>query len=735
MGNRYRVSSRWLVTLLGITLAAPVGAQEQPEAEDPLVQAVADSAPSTPPELVRAARTLAGLDRPEEARKYLKALLAAKLSDEDLAKLAERPGAEAFLELASRENLAPEAKQVAEAVISAAQRQRLRPERLAELVKKLQDPSLEVRLAALDGLREARGAAVGPLMGVLADPNRAAEHPNVHAALVQLGPDAVRPLVAMLRAPDAPLVLRAIRVLGEMDAQEAIVHLLALFASEASPTEVRVAARAAVTKLVGRTPTNDEAVRLLVQWAQRYYDRRQPLGEDTEDLVETWCWDAAAGKCVAKRMLSHDASLLLAAELARSAFAAAPEDARIRRLYLATMLEQAVYSNGLDKPLPSGEGTPVAEAAEFGPEVIEDLLSDAMATGHVAAATAAAGILGGMPEACDLLYKDSRPTPLVRAARHADRRLRMAAVEAIVSLGPVKPFAGSSYVAEALGFFASSSGTRRVLVAGPMTEASRRLSGALSELGYEVDTAPNGREVIRLLRASGDYELALVDAALDAPPVDVVLQRLRHDCCTGLLPVGVLAEHGLLERARHMVRHDPLAEALPRPHTAEAVQWQVRRLLELLGRERVLHPQRQQQASRAMQLLAELSAAGQELYDLHRVQDSVLAALSVAQVAPDAAAVLGNLGTPRSQRALVEAASRWTRPLEIRKAAVEAFGYSVEHYGILLSTEEITRQYERYNQSRTLDVPTQKILGLLLDNIEAPTQSPKPAEPEQEEPK
>ena len=82
---------------------------------------------------------------------------------------------------------------------------------------------------------------------------------------------------------------------------------------------------------------------------------------------------------------------------------------------------------------------------------------------------------------------------------------------------------------------------------------------------------------------------------------------------------------------------------------------------------------------------------------------------------------MGNLGTPGSQRTLVDLASRSTLPFDLRMAAVESFRTSVEHFGILLTTTQVTRQYERYNESERLDASTQRVLGLLLDCIEART--------------
>ena len=90
-----------------------------------------------------------------------------------------------------------------------------------------------------------------------------------------------------------------------------------------------------------------------------------------------------------------------------------------------------------------------------------------------------------------------------------------------------------------------------------------------------------------------------------------------------------------------------------------------------------------------------------------------------------AAALLADLNSAESQRALAKVASRFTLPLELRKAAAQAFHRNTQQYGILLTTDEIHRQYRRYNESEKLDAPTRHILGLILDCLEAPTKTTK----------
>jgi len=732
MGHIYRVWIGLLIALVATFTWAPARAQEPepapeqvqveaPQPADSGVAAILATKPATPLEMVRAAKILAGHERPDLARDFLKKVLAANLDEQQLIALRESLGPEIFTEMASRPDLAPEAQQLGDAVLAAVGRHRQDSTRLAAIIAQLQDPSADTRYKAFVELRETGAAAVWPLTLVLADPGRAAEHAGVRAALVALGSDAVGPLTAVLESQDPKLIVEAVRVLGELKPGKVVVFLVASFASDQSDPEVRRAAEASLVKLTGQTPSKQAAIQLLAERAEEYFERLHPLREHLEGQVLIWTWDADAKQPVEKSYLAHDASLAIACRFARDAYSVAPENGHVRVLYLATMLEQAAYEKGLENPLETTAGSAGGRVAAFGPEVVEEVLAYALKNEHPPTAAAAARILGEIGKAETLLYQGPQPAPLVQATWHADRRVRFAAVEAILRLDPSRPFPGSSRVTEALLYFAASGGRPRALVAARRSEEAGRVGGYLAGLGYELDTATTARDAIRKLLSSPDYELALVDAGLQQPTVDFMLQQLRHDCRTAGLPVGVTARSGQLDRARHLVRRDPLAQAFSRPHTAEAVQWQVERLMGLLGRNRVLPAEREHQAAQSMKWLADLTGRDEKIYDLSRAQDAAMTALSVPRLAPDAVIVLGNLGTPQSQRALVELASRWTQPFELRLAAARAFRESIHQSGILLTTEQIMRQYDRYNQSETLDLNTQQVLGLILDYIEAPT--------------
>ena len=408
----------------------------------------------------------------------------------------------------------------------------------------------------------------------------------------------------------------------------------------------------------------------------------------------------------------------MAARWARDAYALAPDDPSVRLLYLATMLDAAAYENGLDRPLDEKDPA-VVEAKQFGVKTIDEVLEYAMAHGHPAAAAAAARLLGEIGKADELLYQGAEPAPLVLAVQSPDRRLRMAALEAIVRLQPSQAVRRLELRAAGVGLLRGQQ--RRPPCAGrrPEPRARRATWRECSRRPASRPTRPpTARSCCCQAARSPDYELALIDVSIDHPEIGMLLQQLRHDPRTASLRVGLIARAGHFEQAERLAGLDPLAKAFARPHDDQAFRWQLEQLATLAPQEFVGFEARQRQAAEALDLLAELSRSSGKLYDLRSVQDSVLAALYNPKLAAKAVAVLANLNSAESQRALVEVASRFTLPLALRQAAAKAFRQNTQKHGILLTTEEIRRQYRRYNESEKLDAATQHVLGLILDCLE-----------------
>jgi CheY-like chemotaxis protein len=514
---------------------------------------------------------------------------------------------------------------------------------------------------------------------------------------------------------------------GTRDPKLAVYLFVPLLHEKTAP-EVRAAAEAAVARLLGTTPTRPQAARQLAARVRQYLDRPHLLAADASGQATVWSWDETAKQPVPQTAAADQAGRSFAARLARDAWSLLPEDTQVRRLYLVAMLEEAAYQTGLDRPLPRDKDAPAGKAAALGVQAVEDALAYAMEHGHDGAAAAAAQVLGWQPGTGRLLHRQGQPCPLVQATRYPNPRVRLAAVEAIVRIEPQQSYPGASRVLEAIGFFIASKGSRRAIVASPTIAESQRISGYLAAMGLEMDWARSGRDLMRLAQQSPDYELVMIDAGIDRPTLDFVVQELRRDGRTALVPVGIFARDDQFDQARHVAEKTPRAEAFYRPHEQAVAQWQVDRILAMAGPRAVGAAERRRQAAMALQWLDALChQPSRRIYDLRRVEAPVLSAMNVPGLSTLAAAVLANLGTAESQRTLVDVASRSTAPAEDRTAALSAFRRSTQQYGILLTIPQIRLQYDRYNQSANQDAATQKILGLILDCIEAPTQAAGPS--------
>ncbi|MEN6405127.1 MAG: HEAT repeat domain-containing protein [Thermoguttaceae bacterium] len=691
---------------------------EIPMPEDPAVAAILATKPATPSECVRAASILAELGHPEAAKPLVKKVLDAKLDAAQLAALGDELGSAALVALANQASLLPESRQLADAVLAALASKRQDQKRIGPWIAQLQDPDVDRRLQAMSHLQAAGAAAVSPLVQVLADPSRAAEQENVRTVLAGMGQPAFRALLGVLDDADPKLAIQVVKTLAEMNDRKAAIYLLAAAESEESEPALRRAAVEAIEKISGGVPDRDAAAALLMKTALEYLDRRRLVDGAIGGRVDVWRWDDRKRTASVRRVDQDDAAMALAVRLAGDAYRLAPETPELRLLYLTAILDAAAHVHGLDRPLRDDDPAVVA-VKRFDVKTLERTLVYAMAHGRPAAAAAVVRRLGAMATAEELLNQGDRPSPLVLAVQSPDRRLRLAALETIVRLKPDKPFPGSSTVPAALGYFAAGSGDQRALVGAPNTVEARDLAGMLAAAGLETDTAANGRELLQLAVRSPDCELIWIDYSIQRPTVALLLQELRRDPRTAQLPIGVMAGAGFFADAERLVAGDPRSMAFARPHDAESMRWQKQQLGLIDPREQVPQSVRRQQAALALELLGELIRSSGKLYDLRRVEDDVLAALYHPKLSPLAAAVLSQMNSSESQRALVDLASRSVLPLEMRKSAAAAFRENVRRFGTRLTSQQVLDQYRRYNDSEHQDADTQRLLGLILDCLEA----------------
>jgi hypothetical protein len=713
-----------------------------PPTDDIVILAIRESKPTTPEALMQAVSQLLDYGAFDEARFYLAQLVAAKPTAGELAAVQRNFGTALFLRIAAEKRLAPLGAQVGQAVLRAAQQVNQDPVRLKKFAQQATDADATQREEALVELRNAGVAAVKPLLDIAGNRNLPEAQARARDALVALGESVVPPLLGVLEANNPELRIQAIAVLTRLNSSRVIPLLLRPALDSAEDERVQRIAQAALERLVGEVPSRSDAESLLARKAQEYFAGNAPLEADHNNLVTLWRWDAKQDAPVphvypvtpsavtlpsvrfpdeaSTPIEDVPASTIMAAMLARDLYALQPESADYRRLFLATHLEAGKSMSGLNSPLPTGPGTVHAMASLVAPEVLEDVLAWSIKNQHLPAAIAAAEVLGDSGSAELLLSASGAPRPLALALRHPDRRLRFAAADAILKFKSPTSFPGASYVAEALGYFAGSVGSRRVLVGNPIAEQASATAGILNTMGYDADIATFGRQVMKLALDNPDYEMIFLSDAIDDPDLDHVWQQLRKDPRTANTLVFFMAREEnwlpLLEKAET----DPLTHAMPYAHNREMMTFQVKQAFRHAGLKFVPYDERMRQARVALDHLARLTQDAEQgkYYDLLRQEPHVLRALTVPGLTVHAAPVLGGLGTHASQLALVDFASNANHDLTDRQAAVKGFATAVKNRGVLLTTHEIRDQYNRYNASESLDSNTQQFLASILDTIE-----------------
>ncbi len=176
-------------------------------------------------------------------------------------------------------------------------------------------------------------------------------------------------------------------------------------------------------------------------------------------------------------------------------------------------------------------------------------------------------------------------------------------------------------------------------------------------------------------------------------------------------------------RARRIESDDPLLVAMPWTLDRVLVARQLDRLAQVAPSTPVSGSQRRFYAVQAMGWLSQISKAPERypFWDLSQFDQSIGQVANTPQISASTCQTLGNLGTPHAQQQLADIASQHQLPLEIRQAAVAALERAFGQQGILLTTQQIRQQYDRYNSSETLPEETQQVLSAVLNAIEQPT--------------
>jgi hypothetical protein len=542
----------------------------------------------TPRDYVQAIMWLVDLGRPELAKPILADLAKLQLTDAQRVAIVGEFGSQGMLHLArASKELGPEAAAFADACMASASAAANNPQRIAGLVKQLSDASAEVRIAARNDLAatgQVGAAAALEALAREADPQR-------RAALVQavqlMNPLVDGPLVAMLATDDPQL--RA----------DVAALLQRLAVSQAAPL------------LAGDTAAAEQAVKTAID---RYKRGVRPFAVGSDNQVEMWKWDDATKKLSAARVPAEEAQIAWISRLADE-LASMPSASPATQLHaLVLRLEATSLLGGRSNASPIN-GSALAKAD---PQELSAALAIALESNYSRAARVLVEALGASRDAGILLTAHGRPSPLAAALESPDRRVRFAALAAIMAIDPRTPYPGASRVPDTLAWFAGSTGERQAVVAMPTIARAGDLAGQLAAHQLVATAANRGRDAVDLARSMPELELVLIDMNILLPEIRQAVYELRISPTTGDIPIALLAADGRFDAAQRLAAEHTRVLAFSRPHTPEALASIVEGLRRLSVRDQVPPEERIAQAEQARKWLDALAAGGRPFYTFRR---------------------------------------------------------------------------------------------------------------------
>ncbi len=718
--------SLFLALVVGVLLCKTAAAKPEEETllreaaeRSPAVAALLDMPLETPADRLSAVFTLLDLGEIDVAAALLAPVLQAELNDPARAELVERFGTARFLSLARRDRPAGEgetaplvgARQFARRCLQAAAQRARDPKRVAQLITHLNDPSAEVRNAARVDLAVTGTAGAQACLEALAREADETRRANLMLALTKLRPEVDPLLLAVLADGEGHLLRDAAELAGHTGMLSAAPLLAAVAVNHENDQETIATAQTALAKLGLSRADSTEARELLLGEIRRLEVGVPASYWPADQSNLWWIFSTDDGQLHSQQLPTEARQLFPIARLAR-ALAVLPRATQQDRQ--TSLLYAYQVARKFAQPL-SPQFEQLAQSLDVAS--LGDVLGDAIQRDQIAAATAFAELLGERGKVAALTSFDSRPAPLAKALKHPDRRLRYAALEAVMKIAPRRSFAGASGVPRALWRFAAGAGTPQAVAGSSVATRASDWAGQLRALGYDATPAGSGREALETALRSPRLALVLVDSDIGRPRLREVLYQLRAAETTARVPVAVLSSLPNLDRAQRLAREDPLLLAVARPHSQEAMETVVQRLSEL-GATMCSLEERTRQATDALQWIAQLQETGHPYDEFLRDSDVASRSLYVPELLEPSLRVLAVLGTAESQRTLVNLASTASVPLESRQQAVGAFAKSVQRFGKLLTPTEISLQFDRYNASETESRDTQQVLGQLLDILE-----------------
>ena len=423
--------------------------------------------------------------------------------------------------------------------------------------------SVEEQQYALKELFQS-GAAVVPQM---IDALKASEPDKrlvILAALRRLGPEVLPPLMAALDSDDAALKIDLIDLFLVRASRQVAPYLWFLAASNTQPEMVRAKARRAlayfslpqeqiptdkllleraITQAAGKLPSSPA---VLTRQAELYY-RHQIAFADPKAVV-VWRWD---GKTVvpgwpgAITVPASKAEEYYGVRFAGQALTLDPTYRPAQELMVSLLLEKTYEQGGLDRPLLLADPNVQAVVSSVNPDVIVAVLEHALDEKRVPLILATTRLLGDFAEVRATRPTENADPALMRALLFADRRVQMAAAEALLRVPGDRSGLTAGRIVEVLrrALAVDVIGAPKIVVGFVNDEFTNKVVESAKQSGYEPIVVKTGRDLLKRVIAAADIEAIIFDADLPDPGLTSLLGQLRGDVNANRIPLFVTPPH------------------------------------------------------------------------------------------------------------------------------------------------------------------------------------------------
>ena len=677
---------------------------------------IRDSNPSTPAELITAINQLIAFGDLGLAKKYAKPL--GEQNDpqntQNLLAIGDSLGPVPIFRIANNAELDSSARNFCKNILKAMRGRDTDPNRLNALAQIAVGNDQQSRRDALLKMRAAGTPAVEPLLKILLT-GSPAEQLSVKKGLIFLGAPAVSPLLAVLETDNEKL-------------RNNIASILTQIADPAAVNDIRITTLASqdIDKKKSMSGQIQKSIRNYLLGRQVFSTALGENGENGEQHT-LWEWDdkqsALSQRKGSQSLLAAQAAYRIASALSREY----SEDENIL-FEAAALLQYEKLNKGLDQPLDLKTLMQTSKRKEKQGEHFNDLefleavFEFALDQGYVPAATGAAEVFGKKDitggQGINLLARRGATThPLVTAVNHQDRRLRLAACNAILALSDAHPFVGTSVVSDALRFLAASQGKPRVFIVDRRVNRRQSLGSMLKKAGYVANIYKSGRTAMAAAQRQPDYIAGFISFTIGPRGIKDVLHEFRTDSRTAGLPIGILVDPRNENEAENMVADDPLSTILFMPVNAEMAGKDMDKLKQMASDSFVNEAERLQQAQKALCLFKKFMEQSPDSYEPTEWIPLLTKSLETEQLAVHAIDILTGLKTPAAQQTLVDTASNPYLPLATRQIAASAFAQSIAKHGIGLSKVAIQRQQERYDATKGKSPEEEAIHWSILQSL------------------